>query len=72
MKTLLFFELAEQSIPKTTAWYLADLGEYLGKQRLYRKICGKPARLNVSGEALVQYGKKRVIPLKEGNNEGND
>ncbi len=37
MKTLLFFESAERSIPKITAWHLADLGEYLGKQKLYER-----------------------------------
>ncbi len=35
MRTLLFFESAVQSIPQSTAWYLADLGEYRGKQELY-------------------------------------
>jgi len=28
--------------------------------------------LNVSGEDLAHYGRKRVLPLKEGNNEGNN
>lgn len=37
MKTLLFFESAAQSVPQSTAWYLADLGEYLGKQKLYER-----------------------------------
>lgn len=37
MKTLLLFESAVQSIPQSTAWYLADLGEYLGKQELYMR-----------------------------------
>src|SRR3990170_7493457 len=37
MKTLLSFESAVQSIPQSTAWYLADLGEYLGKQELYMR-----------------------------------
>ena len=37
MKTLLFFESAAQSVPQSTAWYLADLGEYLGKQELYAR-----------------------------------
>ncbi len=37
MKTLLFFESTEKSIPQSTAWYLADLGEYLGKQKLYER-----------------------------------
>ena len=37
MKTLLFFEAAERAIPKITAWHLADLGEYLGKQKLYER-----------------------------------
>ncbi len=54
MKTLLFFESAAQSVPQNTAWYLADLGEYLGKQKLY--------------ERQAHYGRKRVLPLKEGNN----
>lgn len=34
MKTLLLFESAVQSIPQSTAWYLADLGEYRGRQEL--------------------------------------
>ena len=37
MKTLLFFESAAQSVPQSTAWYLADIGEYLGKQELYAR-----------------------------------
>lgn len=37
MKTLLLFESAVQSVPQSTAWYLADLGEYLGKQELYMR-----------------------------------
>ncbi len=37
MKTLLFFESAAQSIPQSTGWYLADLGEHLGKQELYAR-----------------------------------
>jgi len=37
MKTLLFFESAAQSVPQSTAWYLADLGEHLGKQELYTR-----------------------------------
>ena len=37
MKTLLFFESAVQSVPAITAWHLADLGEYLGKQKLYER-----------------------------------
>jgi len=36
MKTLLFFEVT-QSVPQSTAWYLADLGEYRGKQELYAR-----------------------------------
>ncbi|OGW08955.1 MAG: cell filamentation protein Fic [Nitrospinae bacterium RIFCSPLOWO2_12_39_16] len=37
MKTLLFFESGAQSVPQITAWHLADLGEYLGKQKLYER-----------------------------------
>lgn len=37
MKTLQFFGSSAQSIPQSTAWYLADLGEYLGKQELYTR-----------------------------------
>jgi len=37
MKTLQYFESSERSIPQSTAWYLADLGEYLGKQELYTR-----------------------------------
>lgn len=37
MKTLLFFESAAQFIPQITAWHLADLGECLGKQKLYER-----------------------------------
>src|SRR3990170_7267375 len=37
MKTFLFFESAAQSVPQSTAWYLADLGECLGKQKLYER-----------------------------------
>src|SRR3990172_5253782 len=37
MKTLLLFESGAQSVPQITAWHLADLGEYLGKQKLYER-----------------------------------
>ena len=37
MNTLLFFESAAQFIPQISAWHLADLGEYLGKQKLYER-----------------------------------
>lgn len=37
MKTLQIFESAAQFIPQITAWHLADLGECLGKQKLYER-----------------------------------
>src|SRR5208337_2272136 len=45
MKTLLFFESSSQPIPQSTAWYLADLGEYRGKQELYSRQA--PQKLKV-------------------------
>ncbi|MDR4509822.1 MAG: Fic family protein [Candidatus Brocadiaceae bacterium] len=49
MKTLLVFESAAQSVPQSTAWYLADLGEHLGKQELYTRQ--SPQKL----KALKEY-----------------
>lgn len=51
MKTLLFFEQAAQSVPQSTAWYLADLGEYLGKQELYSRQA--PQRLKALKEHAI-------------------
>ena len=51
MKTLLFFEAAERAIPKITAWHLADLGEYLGKQKLYERQA--PQKLKAMKEHAI-------------------
>ena len=51
MKTLLLFESAVQSIPQSTAWYLADLGEYRGKQELYARQA--PQKLKALKEHAV-------------------
>ena len=88
------FESAAQSVPQSTAWYLADLGEYLGKQELYARqapqklkalkehaiiesavssnriegVTIDPARVKDVVFGRAHYGRKRVLPLKEGNN----
>src|SRR3972149_3801506 len=49
MNTLLFFESAAQFIPQISAWHLADLGEYLGKQKLYERQA--PQKL----KALIEH-----------------
>ncbi len=51
MKTLKFFGSSEQSIPQSTAWYLADLGEYLGKQELYTRQ--SPQKLKALKEHVI-------------------
>jgi Fic family protein len=53
MMTLRQFSLPLKSIPTSTSWYLADLGEALGKQELFVKQ--SPQRLNVLREhALIE------------------
>jgi len=51
--TLRQFSLPLKNIPTSTSWYLADLGEALGKQELFTKQ--SPQRLNVLREhALIE------------------
>jgi Fic family protein len=53
MKTLQRFERGGIDIPATTAWYLSDLGEFLGKQALYTHQA--PQRLSALREhALIE------------------
>jgi len=53
MKTLQQFAAKPETIPASTSWYLADLGEALGKQALFTKQ--SPQRLKVLREhALIE------------------
>jgi Fic family protein len=53
MMTLRQFSLPLKNIPTSTSWYLADMGEALGKQELFAKQ--SPQRLNVLREhALIE------------------
>jgi Fic family protein len=53
MKTLQQFESKPDTLPASTAWYLADLGEARGKQELFTKQ--SPQRLRVLREhALIE------------------
>ena len=53
MKTFQQFENVIESIPVTTSWYLADLGEAKGKQELFTKQ--SPQKLKVLREhALIE------------------
>src|SRR3989304_2982259 len=53
MMTLKQFSLTPENIPAVTSWYLADLGEALGKQKLYTNQ--EPQRLKVLREhALIE------------------
>src|SRR6202521_4922103 len=53
MMTTLQLLAEKPSIPTTTAWYLADLGEALGKQELFTKQ--SPQKLKVLREhALIE------------------
>lgn len=53
MKTLQQFEKTMETIPTTTSWYLADLGEARGKQELFTKQ--SPQKLKVLREhALIE------------------
>jgi hypothetical protein len=51
MNTLLQFSRSNISMPPSTGWYLADLGEGIGKQRLFMKQA--PRRLKVLREHAV-------------------
>lgn len=51
--TLREFEIPPQTIPAATSWYLADLGQALGKQELFTKQ--SPQKLKVLREhALIE------------------
>ena len=53
MNTLRRFSSGQYSIPGGTSWYLADLGEFRGKQELY--TCQSPQRLKALREhALIE------------------
>lgn len=53
MHTLRLFATRRFEIPATTAWYVSDLGEYLGKQALYTQQ--SPQRLKALREhALIE------------------
>ena len=53
MMTLRQFSASLRSIPAATSWYLADLGEALGKQQLFTRQ--SPQRLKVLREhALIE------------------
>lgn len=53
MNTLRLFTAKDLSIPASTSWYLADLGEFRGKQKLYTQQ--SPQRLKTLREhALIE------------------
>ncbi len=53
MTTLKLFSAQNLSIPASTSWYLADLGEFRGKQELYTQQ--SPQRLKRLREhALIE------------------
>src|SRR5947199_4103702 len=53
MKTFRQFERRLETVPLTTSWYLADLGEARGKQELFTKQ--SPQKLKVLREhALIE------------------
>src|SRR2546426_6907372 len=53
MRTLRQFAARPETVPATTSWYLADLGEARGKQELFTKQ--SPQRLKVLREhALIE------------------
>ncbi len=53
MKTLRLFASRPETVPQTTAWYLADLGEARGKQELYTRQ--SPQRLKALREhAMIE------------------
>ncbi len=53
MKTLRLFSHGEVAVPGSTSWYLADLGEFRGKQELYTRQ--SPQRLKTLREhALIE------------------
>ena len=53
MNTLRLFAAQNLSIPASTSWYLADLGEFRGKQELYTQQ--SPQRLKTLREhALIE------------------
>ncbi len=53
MHTLRLFASSRYTVPATAAWYLSDLGEYLGKQELYTRQ--SPQRLKALREhALIE------------------
>ena len=51
MSTLSLFSAGNYSVPGNTSWYLADLGEFRGKQELYTRQ--SPQRLKTLREHAV-------------------
>lgn len=51
MSTLCLFKSGATEMPAATAWYLADLGEFRGKQELYTRQ--SPQRLKALREHAV-------------------
>ena len=53
MTTLKFFSAQNISIPAGTSWYLADLGEFRGKQELYTQQSSQRLK-TLRGHALIE------------------
>ena len=61
MRTLRQFASRPGSIPASTAWYLADLGEARGKQELFTRQ--SPQRLKVLREHAQGERNRRFTPM---------
>jgi len=58
MLTLRQFAAKPETVPATTAWYLADLGEALGKQALFTK---QSPQATGSGSDSILLTRSRVV-----------
>ena len=84
MTTLKLFSAQNISVPASTSWYLADLGEFTVSQleqacpgvsrdmirRVLREQQGATS-LNAKAVGLRHGGKRRCVPFSKGNKEGN-
>lgn len=64
MSTLRQFAMGQTAILASTAWYLADLGEFRGKQELYTRQ--SPQRLKALREhALIESAESSALVTRD-------
>jgi len=76
MLSLKSFSNKPETIPTATSWYLADLGEFRGRQELFTKQSSQKLKLGfevgrfVSLERLIEQNKSRYYETLEQSSQG--